>query len=63
MEAKTKKKMFGRLPVDVDSWIEERAKIEDRSRTMIVLRALRAQMQAQQKRYVPPGGAKEHAAA
>jgi hypothetical protein len=39
------KKKFVRLPADLNAWIEQRAEQEERSRTAIIVRALRAQMQ------------------
>lgn len=47
-EAKTRK-LFARVDADVDHWIEQQAEIEERSKQSIILRALRAQMQAQQQ--------------
>jgi predicted HicB family RNase H-like nuclease len=43
------KKMFVRLPAEVDAWIEQQAKDEDRSKTAVVVRALRARKQLQEQ--------------
>jgi hypothetical protein len=44
-----KAKLAVKLPIELDQWIEKQAEMEERSKNAIVVRALRAVKQAQEK--------------